>query len=78
MYHDERYNIDRIYNKVWNKKTVLNSKIKAFCLLGYFTTNKPLIYEELDTKYYYSTSNRYISKVCIFQILKSTIVIRNY
>ena len=51
MYHDERYNIDRIYNKVWNKKTVLNSKIKAFCLLGYFTTNKPLIYEELDTKY---------------------------
>ena len=40
-----------IYNKVWNKKTVLNSKIKAFCLLGYFTTNKPLIYEELDTKY---------------------------
>ena len=40
-----------IYNKVWNKKTVLNSKIKAFCLLGYFTTNKPLIYEELDTKF---------------------------
>ena len=55
------------------QKTVLNSKIKAFCLLGYFTTNKPLIYEELDTKYY-----RYISKVCIFQILKSTIVIRDY
>ena len=27
------------------------SSLTIFCLLGYFTTNKPLIYEELDTKY---------------------------